>query len=99
MSHFEQCDQWGFSVLPKKGGGWTLTLIDCGQAVDQVQTFPAGDQGHDDAIDAGQEWLWADERGMGRLSPMLASGGSSQAAGRNKYRMRAFCSLSLLQAA
>jgi hypothetical protein len=76
MSWYEAADQWAYSVLPKKGGGWTLTLIDNGRALDQVRVFPPGEQGEEEAIDAGLEWLWAEERGMGLHGPMEAAGGS-----------------------
>jgi hypothetical protein len=74
MTYYEQTDQWAYLVKPQKGGGWLLVLIDGGRALDIVRTFPAGDEGHEQAIDAGQEWLWSEERGMGLQSPMEAAG-------------------------
>ena len=74
MRTYESCDQWAFEVMPRTGGGWRLRLIDYGRAADLVQEFPAGEKGQEDAVDAGLEWIWSDERGMGLHSPMQAAG-------------------------
>jgi hypothetical protein len=76
MRHYESCDQWAFSVTPKKGGGWVLLLIDCGRSVDLVHLFPAGEEGQEQAVDAGLEWIWSEGRGMGLHGPMEAAEGS-----------------------